>query len=139
MPILLIAAAIAAIAFALLVGYLIPILIRVRRNIERIEHWLEEANAQLAPMVSEVRAMVLRINALVDRADARLERAGELAEALGEIGTTLQAANEFVKRRGSSFYINMASLAAGAWAAWKRLAQHGPSHHASHNGGGPIQ
>ena len=50
-----IAALVVALAFAALVGYLVPVLIQVRKTVAESEQLLAKMNADLPPLVADLR------------------------------------------------------------------------------------
>ena len=63
-----IAAILIAVAFALLVGYLVPLLIQVRKTVAESEQLLSKMNADMPALVSELRAMSQNLNDLAEQA-----------------------------------------------------------------------
>ena len=51
------AAILVAVAFAVLVGYLVPMLIQVRKTVAESEQLLAKMNSDLPPLIGELRAM----------------------------------------------------------------------------------
>ena len=62
------AAILVAVAFAVLVGYLVPMLIQVRKTVAESEQLLAKMNHDLPPLIGELRAMSQRVNDLTEQA-----------------------------------------------------------------------
>jgi len=80
------AAVLVAIAFAVLVGYLVPMLIQVRKTVAESEQLLAKMNNELPPLIGELRAMSQRVNDLTEQARTGVEHAAVLLHAVGEVG-----------------------------------------------------
>ncbi len=130
-----VAAILVAVAFAVLVGYLVPVLIQMRRTIAESAQLLAKMNADLPSLVTELRAMSQNLNDLADQARGGVEHAAVLLHAVGEIGESVQQVHKVVRGSSGSLLTNVASMVAGFRAATavvkKRLQQEG----GHHNGG----
>ncbi|HEX2056024.1 MAG TPA: DUF948 domain-containing protein [Nitrospiraceae bacterium] len=129
-----IAAILVAIAFAVMVGYLVPLLVQVRKTVAESEQLLARMNHELPALISELRAMSQNLNELADQTRNGVEHAAVLLHAAGEVGESVQQVHNLVKGSGSSLLANMASVVAGFRAARavvkERLKEGG-----KHNGG----
>ena len=112
-----IAALLLATAFAVLVGYLVPTLIQLRKTIAESEQLLTRMSSELPSLVREMRAMTENVNALVDQARDGVDHAAVFLHAVGEIGDTVQKVNETVRGKSGSLLVNVASMVAGLKAA----------------------
>lgn len=63
-----IAAILVAIAFAVLVGYLVPLLIQVRKTVAESEQLVLKMNDELPTLIAELRAMSQNLNDLTEQA-----------------------------------------------------------------------
>jgi uncharacterized protein YoxC len=135
MAIVEIAAILVAIAFAVLVGYLVPVLIQMRKTISESEQLFAKMNADLPSLVTEMRTMSQNLNDLADQARDGVEHAAVLLHAVGEIGESVQQVHNVVRGSSGSLLTNVASMVAGFKAATavvkERLHQEG----GHHNGG----
>jgi len=68
MTIVEIAAILVAVAFAVLVGYLVPMLIQVRKTVAESEQLLAKMNNDLPPLIGELRAMSHNMKDLTEQA-----------------------------------------------------------------------
>lgn len=112
-----IAALLIATAFAVLVGYLVPMLIQLRKTIAESEQLLAHMSSELPPLVREMRAMTENVNTLVDQARDGVDHAAVFLHAVGEIGDTVQQVHETVRGKSGSLLVNVASMVAGFKAA----------------------
>ena len=112
-----IAALLIATAFAVLVGYLVPTLIQLRKTIAESEQVLTRMSNELPSLVREMRAMTENVNALVDQVRDGVDHAAVFLHAVGEIGDTVQKVNETVRGKSGSLLVNVASMVAGLKAA----------------------
>ena len=112
-----IAALIAAAAFALLVGFLVPVLIQVRKTVAESEQLLAKMNADLPPLVSELQAMSRNLNDLSSQARDGVEHAAVLLHAVGEVGESVQQVHNVVRGSSGTMLTKVASLVAGVKAA----------------------
>ena len=112
-----IAALLIATAFAVLVGYLVPMLIQLRKTIAESEQLLAHMSSELPSLVREMRAMTENVNAVAEQARNGVEHASVFLHAVGEIGDTVQQVHETVRGRSGSLLVNVASMVAGVKAA----------------------
>jgi len=112
-----IAALLVATAFAVLVGYLVPMLIQLRKTIAESEQLLAQMSSELPSLVREMRAMTENVNTLVNQARDGVDHAAVFLHAVGEIGDTVQQVHETVRGKSGSLLVNVASMVAGFRAA----------------------
>lgn len=112
-----IAALLIATAFAVLVGYLVPMLIQLRKTIAESEQLLAHMSSELPSLVREMRAMTENVNTLVDQARDGVDHAAVFLHAVGEIGDTVQQVHETVRGKSGTLLVNVASMVAGLKAA----------------------
>ena len=86
-----------AIAFAVLVGYLVPVLIQLRKTVAESEQLLAEMNADMPPLVADLRSMSQNLNDLADQARGGVEHAAVLLHAVGEVGESVQQVHNLVR------------------------------------------
>ena len=129
------AAIFVAIAFAVLVGYLVPVLIQVRKTIAESEQLLAKMNNDLPPLVGELRAMSQNMNDLTEQARMGVDHAAVLLHAVGEVGESVQHVHDVVRGSGGSMLTNVASVVAGLKAATQVMKERFRSEGGHHNGG----
>ena len=130
-----IAAILVAVAFALLVGFLVPVLIQVRKTVAESEQLLAKMNNDLPPLIGELRAMSHNVNDLTEQVRGGVEHAAVLLHAVGEVGESVQQVHDVVKGSSGSMLTNMASVVAGFKAATKVMKERFREEGGHHNGG----
>jgi len=129
-----VAAILVAIAFAVLVGYLVPLLIQVRRTAAEAEQLVTKLNTDLPTLVTELRAMSQNLNDLTDQACGGVEHAAVLLHAVGEVGESVNQVHSLVRGSGGTLLANVASVVAGLRAA-KQVVTERLKEGGHHNGG----
>ena len=124
-----------AVAFAVLVGYFVPMLIQVRRTVAESEQLLAKMNTDLLPLIAELRAMSHRVNDLTEQARMGVQHATVLLHAVGEVGESVQHVHDVVKGSSGSMLSNMASVVAGFRAATHVLKERFREEGGHQNGG----
>ena len=135
MTIIEIAVILVAAAFALLVGFIVPVLIQVRKTVAESEQLLAKMNNDLPPLIGELRAMSHNVNDLTEQARIGVEHAAVLLHAVGEVGESVQHVHEVVKGSSGSMLTNVASVVAGLKAATKVVKERFREEGGNHNGG----
>lgn len=130
-----IAALVVAVAFAVLVGYLVPVLMQVRKTVAESELLLAKMNADLPPLVGELRAMSQNLNNLTDQARDGVEHASVLLHAVGEVGESVQQVHNVVRGSSGTLLTNVASVVAGFKAATHVMRERYRKEGEPHNGG----
>ncbi len=134
MTIIEVAVILVAAAFALLVGYIVPVLIQVRKTVAESEQLLAKMNNDLPPLIGELRAMSHNVNNLTEQARTGVEHAAVLLHAVGEVGESVQQVHEVVKGSSGSMLTNVASVVAGLKAATKVVKERFREEGGNHNG-----
>jgi uncharacterized protein YoxC len=130
-----IAALLAAGAFVVLVGFLAPVLMQVRKTVAESERLLAKMNADLPPLVGELRAMSQNLNNLTDRARDGVEHAAVLLHAVGEVGESVQQVHNVVRGSSGTLLTNVAGVVAGIKAAAHVMRERYRKEGEPHNGG----
>ena len=130
-----IAALVVALAFAVLVGYLVPVLIQVRKTVAESELVLAKMNTDLPPLIAELRAMSQNVNDLAGQVRGGVEHAAVLLHAVGEVGESVQQVHDVVRGSGGTLLTNVASMVAGFKAASQVVRERWRGEGDSHNGG----
>ncbi|HSN04501.1 MAG TPA: DUF948 domain-containing protein [Nitrospira sp.] len=129
------AAIVIAVAFAVLVGYLVPVLIQVRKTVAESEQLLAKMNAEMPPLIADLRAMSQNLNDLADQARGGVEHAAVLLHAVGEVGESVQHVHDVVRGSGGTLLTNVASMVAGFKAASQVVRERWREEGGHHNGG----
>jgi uncharacterized protein YoxC len=135
MTIVEIAAILVALAFAVLVGCLVPVLIQVRKTVAESEQLLSKMNTDLPPLVGELRAMSQNLNNLTEQARQGVEHAAVLLHAVGEVGESVQEVHNVVRGSSGTLLTNVASMVAGFKAASQVVRDRMKHEGGPHNGG----
>ena len=135
MTIVEIAAILVAIAFVVLVGCLVPVLIQLRKTVTESEQLLAKMNNDLPPLIGELRAMSHNVNGLTEQARMGVEHAAVLLHAVGEVGESVQHVHDVMKGSSGSMLTNMASVVAGFKAATQVMKERFREKGGHHNGG----
>jgi uncharacterized protein YoxC len=118
-----IAACLGAVAFSVLVGFLVPVLIRLRNTVAESQLLLARMNADLPPLISDLRSMSHHLNVLTIQARDGVEHASVLLHAVGEVGESVQQVHDVVRGSSGSLLTNVASLVAGVRAATRVMRE----------------
>jgi uncharacterized protein YoxC len=117
MTIVEIAAILVAVAFVVLVGFLVPVMIQIRKTVGESEQLLAKMNHDLPPLIGEIRTLSQNMNEATKQARGGVEHAATLLHAVGEVGESVQHMHNAVKGSSGSMLTNMASVVAGFKAA----------------------
>lgn len=80
-----------------LAAFAIPILIHLRRSMDRVDRLLHEAEVHLGPALAEFREMARNLNKASAGVADGVAQVGRTFEAVGELGKTLQGANAVLR------------------------------------------
>jgi uncharacterized protein YoxC len=108
-----IALCVALVAFVVLVGSLVPLLMLLRKPVAAAEYLLAYMNAELPLLLKEMRSTTVNLNRLVESARDGVEHAAVLLQAAGALGDTVQWVHETVRGTRRSLLVNLASMVAG--------------------------
>ena len=129
------AAILVAVAFAVLVGFLVPMLVQIRKTVAESEQLLAKMNHDLPPLIDELRTMSHKVNDLAEQARGGVEHATVLLHAVGEVGESLQQVHNVVRGSSGSMLTNVASVVAGFKAATQVMKERFREEGGHHNGG----
>ena len=135
MTIVEIAAILVGVAFAVLVGFMVPVLIQVRKTVAESEQLLSKMNQEVPTLVSELRTMSQNLNALTEQAREGVEHAAVLLHAVGEVGESVQQVHNVVRGSSGTLLANVASMVAGVKAASQVVRDRMKHEGGSYNGG----
>jgi uncharacterized protein YoxC len=102
-----------AVAVAVLVGMLIPLLIQLRKSGVESERLLAGVNREVPLLLQEIRAATANMNSLIEHARDGVQHAAVLLHAAGAVGDTIQRVQETVRGGGRSLLVTLVSMAAG--------------------------
>lgn len=129
------AALLVAAAFAVLVGFLVPVLVQLRKTVEESERLLTKMNAELPPLMEELRTASRNLNELSSQARQGVEHAATLLHAVGEVGESVQLIHNVVRGSSGTLLTNVMGAVAGVRAAARVMKDRFRKEGASHNGG----
>ncbi len=135
MTIVEIAAILVAVAFVVLVGFLVPVMIQIRKTVGQSEQLLAKMNDDLPPLIGEIRAISHNMNEATKQARGGVEHAAALLHAVGEVGESVQHMHNVVKGSSGSMLTNVASVVAGFKAATRVMKDRFREEGGHHNGG----
>ena len=92
-------------------------------------------NADLPPLVSDLRSMSHNLNDLADQARDGVEHASVLLHAVGEVGESVQQVHDVVRGSSGTLLTNVASVVAGVRAATHVMRERYREEGEPHNGG----
>jgi uncharacterized protein YoxC len=105
-----IAALIVAVAFAALVGFMVPVLLQARKAATELEQTLARINTELLPLMSEMRTTMANFNELVEKSRDGVDHASVLLHTVGEIGESVQEFHQMVRGTGGVLLKNVVSM-----------------------------
>jgi len=111
------AAVVIAVAFLVLVGYLVPTVIQLRRTVAQSERLLAQVNNELPRLLKEVKGTSENVHVLTTQAREGINRASVLMNAIGEVGDTVHQVHGAVKGKSSAIIMNLARVFLGMKAA----------------------
>ncbi|HXX74353.1 MAG TPA: DUF948 domain-containing protein [Nitrospiraceae bacterium] len=129
------AAGLVAVGFAVLVGYLVPVLVQMRKTVVESQQLLAKMSTDLPPLITELRAMSQNVNDMAEQARSGVEHAAVLLHAMGEVGESVQQVHNVVRGSGGTMLMNVASVVAGFKAATRVMKDRLGKEGGSHNGG----
>ncbi len=135
MTIVEIAVLLVAVAFAVLVGCLVPVLMQVRKTVAESEQLLAKLNTEVPGLVAELRSMSQNLNEVTDQARDGIGHAAVLLHAVGEVGESVQQVHNVVRGSSGTLLSNVASMVAGFKAATHVVRERMKHQGGTHNGG----
>ena len=132
-----IAVGIVALAAVVLLAFLVPMLVQLRRTAEETERLLRHMNEDLPVLFREATQAAQNLNQVATEMRETVGRARVLGDAMGEVGETINQVHGLVRGKTGTLLLNVGSLLAGFRAAFEVLKQKSHTHHqgGSSNGG----
>lgn len=131
-----IAAIFVAIAFAILVAFLVPALIELKRMIGESQQLLARMNQELPSLLGELREMAVNVNDLAAQTRGGLDHASVFLHAVGAVGDTVREVHDTVTGKGGGLLMNLASMVAGVKAASAVVKDRFRTNEGGHSNGG---
>lgn len=110
MTILEVAALIVSVAFAALVGFMVPVLLQARKAVAEVEQSLIRINTELLPLLREMRVTMANLNELVEKTRDGVDHASILLHTAGEIGESVQQFHDMVRGTGGALLRNVVNM-----------------------------
>lgn len=132
-----IASIVAAIAFAVLVGYVVYTLIQVRKTLLELHLVLGHLNSELPSLLKDLRVMTENVNALTEQARDGVDHASVFLHAVGAVGETVEQVHGLVRGQGEGVLSKLLSLGAGIKAASAVVKERFSTSHDEINGATP--
>ncbi len=129
-----IAALVVAVAFAVLVGYLVPVLMQVRKTVAESEQLLLKMNVEVPALAAELRVISQNLNTVTNQAREGVEHAAVLLHAVGEVGESVQHVHNIVRGSSGTLLSNVASVIAGFKVATQVVRKRRNQEGGTHNG-----
>ncbi len=111
------AAVVIAVAFLVLVGYLVPTVIQLRRTVAQSERLLAQLNSELPGLLKELKGTTENVHVMTTQAKEGVERASVLLNAIGEVGNTVHQVHGAVLSKSGVMLMNVARVFSGVKAA----------------------
>lgn len=137
------AAIIVAVAFVVLVGYLVPTILQLKRTVGQSERLLIRLNHELPGLIKDVKELPglikdvkltnENVRQIIDQIRLGVDRAAVFMNAMGDVGRTVNQVHHAVKGKGGTFLMGVTSLMAGARAATSVMKRR--VHHKDKEGG----
>ena len=115
------AAVAVAVAFVVLVGYLIPTVLQVKRTISQSERLLARLNNELPVMLKDIRGTSENIRSMTDQARVGVDRATIFLNAVGDVGQTVKQVHGTVLGKGGAWMLGLTSVLSGLKAASNKM------------------
>ena len=106
-----------AVAFLVLVGYLVPTVIQLRRTIVQSERLFAQLNSELPGLLKELHDISANIHAMTTQAKEGVSQVSVLMNAIGEVGQTINHVHGAVRGKSSMIVMNLARVVSGLKAA----------------------
>ncbi|MCY4613596.1 MAG: DUF948 domain-containing protein [Nitrospira sp.] len=102
-----------AVAFVVLVGYIVPAVIQVRKTATEAERLLLQVNAELPELLKEMKQTNENVRVLSEQAREGVGRASVLMHAIGDVGETVNQVHGAIRGQGTTLMKNLASVLVG--------------------------
>ena len=107
------AAVIIAVALVVLVGFIVPTVIQVRKTATQAEQLLSQVNAQLPGILHEIKQTNENLRAMSAQAREGVDRASVLMNAIGDVGETVNQVHGMIRGQSASLAKNVFKLLTG--------------------------
>lgn len=102
-----------AVAFVVLVGYLVPTILQVKRTVGQSERLLIRLNHELPGLIKDAKGTNENVRVITEQARAGMGQAKVFLNAVGDVGQTVTQVHQTVRGKGGAFLVGFTSLLAG--------------------------
>ena len=102
-----------AVVVVILMGFLIPVILQLRKTAKSAESFLKDTQESLTPLLTELKETAERLYKISEDVEESVGNVRHLANAVGEMGSMVDEVNDLVKKSGLSFSIKTARIGAG--------------------------
>ena len=106
-----------ALAAIVLVAFVVPVLIQLRKAVEESERLLKRLNYDLPSLIREATGAAQVLNQVASDVREGTERAKVLGAAIGAIGDTVNQVHGAIRGGAASLWVNASGVLAGVRAA----------------------
>ena len=108
-----VAAVIIAVAFVVLVGFVIPTVIQLRKTVLQSERVLLQVNSALPGILKDLKQTNENIRIMSTQAREGVGRASVLMNAIGDVGETVNRVHGTLRGKGTSLMNNLVGVLVG--------------------------
>ncbi len=104
------AAVVIAVAFVVLVGYIVPTVIQVRKTATQAERLLAQVNTELPGLLKEIKQTNENIQVMSAQAREGVGRASVLMNAIGDVGETVNQVHGMIRGKSTMLTKNLVGV-----------------------------
>ena len=108
-----VAAVIIAVAFVVLVGFIIPTVIQLRKTVLQSERLLLQVSAELPGILKDLKQTNENVRVMSAQAREGVGRASILMNAIGEVGETVNQVHGVFRAKGTALVKNLVGVLVG--------------------------
>lgn len=108
-----VAAALIAVAFVVLVGFIIPTVIQLRKTVLQSERVLLQVRSELPEILKGLKETNENVRVMSTQAREGMGRASVLLHAIGEVGETVSQVHGTIRGKGTSLINNVVGVLVG--------------------------
>jgi uncharacterized protein YoxC len=110
-------------AFIVLVTFLIPVILQIKRTAKAAEDFLQTTQASLNPLLKRLQETVEKTNQIAGKLDESISNVQHLTKAVGETGAIIDDINTLIRRISTFISGAMSGFGAGIKTALSVLTQ----------------
>ncbi len=107
------AAVVIAVAFVVLVGYIVPTVIQLRKTVLQSDRLLSQINSELPGLLKELKRTSENVRVMSTQAREGVERASVLMNAVGDMGQTINQVHGVVRGKSTTLIMSLGRVMAG--------------------------